>query len=107
MSFNNFNCIDYTSYFNHPCTLERHNKSESEFSPVGEYSAPETILCWVGGAEKFTRDAETGMTVASKTYRTLTPIQVKDKIDGQIVIYTYTKFGLDGVTIEFYKAYVE
>lgn len=107
MSVDISNCIDYTSYFNHPCVLERHNEIDSDYSPDGEFGAPETIMCWVGGAEKFTSNSETGMTVASKTYRTLTPINSKDRIDGQVVIYSYTKFGLDGVTVEFYKAYVE
>lgn len=101
------NGIDYTEYFNHPVELRRYNESESKYSPDGEYGEPETIYCWIGGAEKFQRGTDSQLTVASKTYRTLTPVKAKDMIDGQVVIYAYTKYGLDGVTIEFYKAYVE
>lgn len=99
--------IDYTEYFNHPVIWEKYNSSDSEYSPDGEYSDPVIIYAWVGGAEKFQRGADSQLTVASKTYRTLTEVKAKDKIDGQVVIDAYVKYGLDGVTIEFYKAYVE
>lgn len=101
------NIIDYSEYFNHPVELRRYNESESEYSPDGEYGEPETIFCWIGGAEKFHRGNEEQLTVASKTYRTLTPLKAKDMIDGQVILDAYTKYGLDGVTVEYYKAFVE
>lgn len=98
--------IDYGDYFNHPVELKRYNESDSEYSPDGDYGQPEVIKCWIGGAEKFHRGTESQLTVSSKTYRTLTPIKSKDMLDGQVVIEAYIKYGLDGVTVEYYKAYV-
>ena len=101
------NVIDYTNYFNKTCILKRYNDSNSPLSPDGEYGDDIEIKCWVGGSEKFYRNTDNQLTVASKTYRTLTPIYAKDLIDGQVVVQASVKYGLDGITVEYYKAFVE
>lgn len=105
MECNSYSGIDYTAYFNHPCELRRYNKSTDDYSPDGEYGEPEIIKAWVGGAVNFYREKEQQWSLADKTYRTLTPIKDRDMLDGEVVVHSFTKYGLDGNTVEFYVAY--
>lgn len=96
--------IDYNEYFNQPSELIQVSESDSNYSPDIITSDPITIMTRISGGDRFYRE-DNQWAISEKTYKTLYPVNVKDIINGQTVVFVKPIYEFDG-SLAYYKAYV-
>ena len=58
---------------------------EDEDTHMASYAEPVDIKCFIYGKNIFIREEDGATAVSAKVYLTLADVQVKDKVDGQVV----------------------